>query len=69
MKKKIQLWATVTGIKALKTFGQALVALFGADAVNVVTIPWETDLGIAAGAAVACVLHNLTSFPEPEVSE
>lgn len=66
MKEAIKNWAVLTGVKALKTFAQALVALFGAGAVNVVTIPWQTDLGIAAGAAVACALHNLTSFPEPK---
>lgn len=69
MKAALKLWAILTGIKALKTSAQALVALMGADAVNILSLPWGDYLGIAAGAGVACILHNITSFPEPAVAD
>lgn len=60
---KYKFWAESTGIKALKTGAQSLVALLGATAFNVVHIPWADDLGIAAGAALVCILHNINSLP------
>lgn len=66
MKQQLGLWASRTSIKAVKTFAQALASLAFAGAVNVINVPWTTDLGLAAGAAVACVLHNINSIPEPK---
>ena len=56
-------WAIDTGIRAVKTFAQSLVALLGLHAVNVVNVNWQHDLGIAAGAAVVCILQNIQRLP------
>lgn len=62
--KEYEAWAKDTGIRALKTFAQSLVALLGAGAFNVLSTAWTTDLAIAAGAAVVSVLHNVSTLPQ-----
>jgi hypothetical protein len=59
----LKAWAVDTGVRAVKTSAQALVALLGAHAVNVVNVPWGVDLGTAAFAGVVCVLQNVQSMP------
>lgn len=60
-------WALDTAVRAVKTFAQTLVALFGADAFNVLHgVDWTTDLGIAAGAGLVSVLHNVATLNGPK---
>jgi hypothetical protein len=60
-----KLWAFDTGVRAVKTFAQSLVALFGANAVDVMHTDWKVDLSVAAGAAVVSVLQNVQTLPTP----
>jgi hypothetical protein len=64
MNAQIKGWAADTGVRAVKTAAQTLVALFGASTFNVLNgIPWGADFGIAAGAGIICILQNVQSFP------
>jgi hypothetical protein len=64
MNSSVKTWAVDTGVKAVKTAAQTLGALLGASAFNVLhNVPWQDDLGIAVGAGVLCILHNVNSFP------
>lgn len=47
--------------RAIKTFAQAGLAVLGATAVNLWTVPWEADAGIAGGAALLSVLTSLAT--------
>ena len=49
-----------TGERAVKTFAQALVALFVAG-VTVLTIDWQDALAVAATAALVSVLTSIGS--------
>jgi hypothetical protein len=49
-----------TGERAVKTFAQALVALFVAG-VTVLTIDWQQGLAVAATAALVSVLTSIAS--------
>jgi len=64
----VKVWAADVGIRSVKTFAQSLVGMLGANAVNVLHVDWRTDLAVAAGAALACVLQNVQTFPAPKVS-
>jgi len=50
-----------TAERALRTFAQALAALIGAGAVNIIEIDWVANLGIAATAAVLSVLTSVAA--------
>jgi hypothetical protein len=64
MNSSVKTWAVDTGVKAVKTAAQTLGALLGASAFNVLhNVPWQDDLGIAVGAGLLCILHNVNSFP------
>lgn len=47
--------------RAVKTFAQALVALIGTGAVNIISLDWTQMLGVAATAAVVSVLTSVAS--------
>ena len=47
--------------RAIKTFAQALVALIGTGAVNIVSLDWMQMLGISASAAVVSILTSVAS--------
>ncbi len=47
--------------RALKTLAQTLIALIGAEQVNVISLDWANLLGIAATAALISVLTSLAS--------
>jgi len=49
--------------RALKSFAQALLVLWGSDQFNVLTIDIPTTLGVAAGAAVLSALTSIVSAP------
>lgn len=49
--------------RAVKTFAQTAVTVLGADAVNVLSVDWETVLGLGGGAAVVSLLTSVASMP------
>jgi hypothetical protein len=61
----IKLWASDVAVRAVKTFAQTLAGMLAAGAVNVLHADWQADLAVAGGAALACVLQNVSSFPTP----
>lgn len=50
-----------TAERAVKAFAGAALTLFGAGPLNVLSIDWETTLGLSAGAAVVSLLLSLAS--------
>jgi hypothetical protein len=53
--------------RAVKSFAQALLLLWGADeAFNVFEISWGSAFGLAAGAAVLSILTSFVSAPVGE---
>lgn len=50
--------------RALKSFAQALLLLWGADqGLNILDVDWKTALGLAGGAALLSFLTSLLSAP------
>lgn len=49
--------------RAVKTAAQIAVTVLGADAVNVLSVDWETVLGLSGGAALVSVLTSVASSP------
>ena len=58
-------WAQDVAVRAVKTFAQTLAGMLAAGAVDVLHMDWRADLAVAGGAALACVLQNVSSFPTP----
>lgn len=54
-------FATAAAERAVKAFASALLAVLGAGAVDVLSVPWPRALAVAAGAAVVSVLTSVTS--------
>lgn len=62
----VKTWAVDTAVRSIKTFAQSLAGLLGFGAIvpaSVLHVTWQADLGVAAGAALACLLQNIQSFP------
>ena len=60
---RLKAWGYDTGVRAVKTFAQSLVAAWGLHQFNVLGVDWRTDLGIAGGAALVSVLQNIQRLP------
>ena len=58
-------WLHAAGIRALRTFGQTLVALIPA-AISITAVDWLTVLGTAALAAVVSLATSVAGLPEVE---
>ncbi len=58
-------WVKAAGIRAIKTFAQAAIALLPAAAM-ITAVDWKTVLGTAALAAVASLLTSVAGLPEVE---
>ena len=56
-------WFKAAGIRALKTFAQAAIALIPAG-VTIEAIDWRVVLGTAALAAVLSLLTSIAGLPE-----
>ena len=54
-------WWQAAAERALKTVAQTLVALIGANAVDVTALGWPSLLGIAATAGIVSVLTSVGS--------
>ena len=53
-----KLWAKAAGIRAIRTWAQAAVALIGTNAVGMTDVDW---IAVASAATLAAVLSILTS--------
>lgn len=58
-------WVKAAGIRAIKTFAQAAIALLPAAAM-ITAVDWKTVLGTAALAAVASMFTSVAGIPEVE---
>lgn len=58
-------WVKAAGVRAIKTFAQAAIALIPAAAM-ITAVDWKTVLGTAALAAVASLLTSVAGLPEVE---
>ena len=58
-------WVKAAGVRAIKTFAQAAIALIPAAAM-ITAVDWKTVLGTAALAAVASLLTSIAGLPEVE---
>ncbi len=56
-------WLKAAGIRAIRTFGQTLVALIPA-AVSITAVDWKTVLGTGALAAVVSLATSVAGLPE-----
>ena len=57
-------WTQAAGIRAIKTFAQATIAILGMSGVGVLDVDWKAALSAGALAAVLSVLTSLTGLPE-----
>lgn len=57
-------WAIATGIRAIKTAGEALVVLIGSDMINVVDLNWSYILGATVTMMILSVAMSLKGIPE-----
>ena len=55
-----QFWLD-TAERAVRTFAQALLALLGAGAVNILSVDWPQALSVSAGAALVSVLMSVVA--------
>lgn len=56
-------WWKAAGIRAIKTFAQAAVAMIGTSVV-ISDVNWQVAIGAAALAAVLSLLTSLAGLPE-----
>ena len=56
-------WVKAAGVRAIKTFAQAAIALIPAAAM-ITAVDWKTVIGTAALAAVASMLTSVAGLPE-----
>lgn len=61
-------WLKAAGIRALKTFAQALIVLIPAG-ISITQIDWKLVLGMAAAEAFLSVLTSITGIPEVTAKE
>lgn len=59
-------WFKAAGIRAIRTFAQAVVSLIGGDMVGILEVDWVGVLSIAATAAVLSLLTSIAGLPELE---
>jgi len=59
----LEFWKAA-GIRALKTFAQAMVAQIGAGSVGIVQFDWVGALSVSAMAAILSLFTSLAGLPE-----
>lgn len=59
-------WIKCAGIRALKTFAQTAVGMFGGELVGILEVDWLGVLSVAATAAVLSLLTSIAGLPELE---
>lgn len=55
-------WFKTTGLLAAQSASHAFLGVSGGDVFNVFHIDWRGALGIAGGAAMAAVLHQIIAY-------
>ena len=60
------LWLKAAGIRAVRTFAQALIACLPVTAATLGSIDWITSLSTAALAAVLSILTSIAGLPEAQ---
>lgn len=61
-------WWKAAGIRAVKTFAQALIACIGTGAA-LLEVNWSYALSVATVAAILSILTSLTGLPEVDDDE
>lgn len=61
-------WWKAAGIRAVKTFAQALIACIGTGAA-LLDVNWSYALSVATVAAILSLLTSLTGLPEVDDDE
>ena len=61
-------WWKAAGVRAIKTFAQALIACIGTGAAWL-EVNWSYALSVAAVAAILSLLTSLTGLPEVDDDE
>lgn len=61
-------WWKAAGIRAIKTFAQALIATIGTG-VALLDVNWGYSLSVAAVAAILSLLTSLAGLPEVDEDE
>lgn len=59
-------WIGAAGIRAVKTFAQAMITLIGSDYISIVDLNWLSILGISATMALLSLLTSIVGLPEIE---
>lgn len=59
-------WFKAAGIRAIKTFAQALAAEIGTGAVGIGDVAWAKALSVAAVAALISLLMSMGGLPEAQ---
>lgn len=59
-----KLWIKAAGIRAIKTFAQAMVAQMGAGSIGITQFDWGTALSISSMAAIMSLFTSLAGLPE-----
>lgn len=59
-------WLKAAGIRAIKTFAQTAVSLFGGDLVGILEVDWIKIVTVSATAAVLSLLTSIAGLPELE---
>lgn len=62
-------WAEAAGIRAVKTFAEAMLGFVGVSGIAIGDIDWAMALGVSAAATVASVLMSVVGLPEVSVDE
>lgn len=64
MKEKFLKWLRAAGIRALKTFAQAMVSMLSGEALGIMEVEWIAVLSVSAMAAVVSLLTSVAGLPE-----
>ena len=64
MKEKFLKWLRAAGVRALKTFAQAMVSMLSGEALGIMDVEWLAVLSVSAMAALISLLTSVASLPE-----
>ena len=58
------MWLKAAGVRAVKTFAQALIAVIGTGVIGIMEVNWPYALSVAVMAAILSLLTSLAGLPE-----
>ena len=61
-------WIAASAVRALKTFAQSMISMFGADQIGILEANWPQALSVAAMAAALSLLTSVYGLPEVDSS-